>query len=146
MAAWSERLVLDTNLLVRYIRQDRLSQWVEAQYGLLRSVMPLLISVVSEGEMRGLALQFGWGNEKQQTMQALLDYLTIIPLPFAHIVDAYAQIDDYSRRRGVAMGKNDLWIAATAHVTEARLLTTDWDFDHLHPAFLTRDWIDPALA
>jgi tRNA(fMet)-specific endonuclease VapC len=33
------------------------------------------------------------------------------------------------------MGKNDLWIAATAHVYEATLLTTDNDFDHLAPQF-----------
>jgi predicted nucleic acid-binding protein len=36
-----------------------------------------------------------------------------------------------------------LWIAATAHATGARLLTTDHDFDHLDPTFLARDWIDP---
>lgn len=29
------------------------------------------------------------------------------------------------------MGKNDLWIAATAAMSEATLLTTDNDFDHL---------------
>ena len=42
------------------------------------------------------------------------------------------------------MGKNDLWIAATAMATGATLLTTDKDFDHLDPTFLTRDWIDPT--
>ncbi len=41
------------------------------------------------------------------------------------------------------MGKNDLWIAATASVMQARLLTTDKDFDKLVPQFLARDWIDP---
>lgn len=44
------------------------------------------------------------------------------------------------------MGKNDLWIAATASVTGATLLTTDGDFDHLESAFLTRVWIDPTLG
>jgi len=43
------------------------------------------------------------------------------------------------------MGKNDLWIAATAHVTGATLLTTDKDFDHLDPQFLVRVWINPAI-
>ena len=33
------------------------------------------------------------------------------------------------------MGKNDVWIAATAHVNGAILLTTDNDFDHLTPLF-----------
>ncbi len=35
------------------------------------------------------------------------------------------------------MGKNDLWIAATASVTGVTLMTTDGDFDHLHPVHLT---------
>lgn len=33
------------------------------------------------------------------------------------------------------MGKNDLWIAATAHVTQSILITTDLDFNHLHKTF-----------
>jgi len=32
---------------------------------------------------------------------------------------------------GLSVGKNDLWIAATAKVTESTLVTTDKDFDHL---------------
>jgi len=43
------------------------------------------------------------------------------------------------------MGKNDLWIAATAHVTGATLLTADADFDHLNGAFLNRVLIDDAV-
>jgi len=34
------------------------------------------------------------------------------------------------------MGKNDLWIAATAYVTEATLLTMDKDFEHLKDVYL----------
>lgn len=44
------------------------------------------------------------------------------------------------------MGDNDLWIAATAKVTGALLLTTDKDFDHLYPVHLQRDWINPVMA
>jgi hypothetical protein len=40
------------------------------------------------------------------------------------------------------MGKNDLWIASAAKATGATLMTTDKDFDHLHPTKLTRVWID----
>lgn len=35
------------------------------------------------------------------------------------------------------MGKNDLWIAATAYALEADLLTTDDDFDHLNHNWIT---------
>lgn len=43
------------------------------------------------------------------------------------------------------MGKNDLWIAATAAAMGATLLTTDRDFDRLAPRFLSRIWIDPDI-
>jgi tRNA(fMet)-specific endonuclease VapC len=33
------------------------------------------------------------------------------------------------------MGKNDLWIAATAAVLECPLLTTDKDFQHLDEVY-----------
>ena len=137
--------IIDTNILVHNIREDRLSRIIQARYLLMGAVTPPMISIVTEGEIRGLALQFNWSAGKQQRMQYLLDYLIIVPLPFRGVVEAYAEIDDYSRRIGVSMGKNDIWIAATAHVTETRLLTTDKDFDHLHTIFLERDWIDPLL-
>jgi tRNA(fMet)-specific endonuclease VapC len=34
------------------------------------------------------------------------------------------------------MGNNDLWIAATASLLGASLMTTDADFDHLNDVFL----------
>ena len=40
------------------------------------------------------------------------------------------------------MGKNDLWIAATAAVLDATLLTMDKDFNHLNDIFLTVNCID----
>ena len=40
------------------------------------------------------------------------------------------------------MGKNDLWIAATASVLDLTLLTTDKDFDHLKDVFLDLAFVD----
>ncbi|HVK05454.1 MAG TPA: PIN domain-containing protein [Armatimonadaceae bacterium] len=60
-----------------------------------------------------------------------------------NLLRAYGIIDAASKTMGFTMGKNDLWIAATAHVTGAALLTTDRDFDHLDPDYLTREWIAP---
>lgn len=138
--------LLDTNILVHYIRQDALADQLEVRYALSRAMPAPLISVVTEGELGALALQFGWGLAKLQAMEDLVAYFTVIPLPFEETVKAYAQIDSYSRRMGIAMGKNDVWIAATAHMTGARLLTTDRDFDHLHGVFIERNWIDPATV
>ena len=40
------------------------------------------------------------------------------------------------------MGKNDLWIAATASVLDLELLTTDSDFDHLSGRYIKLRKVD----
>lgn len=143
------RYLLDTNILLHYVRGSTLSQQIEAKYHLTTAAtnpasVPL-ISIVSEGEIRKLALEFGWGRAKVEFLERFLEQLVIVPLDAqTGLVQAYARIDDYSQRNGRMMGKNDAWIAATAYVTATTLLTTDHDFDHLDPLFLTRIWIDPA--
>ncbi len=43
------------------------------------------------------------------------------------------------------MGKNDLWIAAAAHIIQATLLTTDKDFLHLDKHFFDIELLDIQL-
>lgn len=64
------------------------------------------------------------------------------------LMAAYSFIDAYSKRKtedangkilsgsAIKMGKNDLWIAATAKVIDAPLITTDKDFLHLNQNIL----------
>jgi tRNA(fMet)-specific endonuclease VapC len=42
------------------------------------------------------------------------------------------------------MGKNDLWIAATASLLNLKLVTTDGDFDHLDSSFLSLHKVLPT--
>jgi predicted nucleic acid-binding protein len=135
--------LLDTNIVLAYVRRNVLGAWIETRYALNTSPAPSLINIVTAGEIRSLARQFNWGSAKLQYLNSFLAQVVVVNLDAPGIVEAYALLDDHSRRTGISMGKNDVWIAATAHVTGARLLTTDQDFDHLHPAFLSRDWIDP---
>ena len=44
------------------------------------------------------------------------------------------------------MGKNDLWIAATAHASGAILLSTDGDFEHLASVWFRYERIDQAAV
>jgi predicted nucleic acid-binding protein len=43
-------------------------------------------------------------------------------------------------------GKNDIWIAATAHAGKATLITTDGDFDHLNGRFITVVKLDSKMT
>jgi len=75
-----------------------------------------------------------------------------IKLPFDDaILPLYADIDSFSlgkhptrKLEGGArpMGKNDIWIAATAAKYNAELITCDKDFLHLDGEFLKVHYID----
>lgn len=135
--------LLDTNILVHSVRGSSLWKSLSQQYQLLLIEPRPLYSVVSEGELRSLAMQWSWGPHKLDQMEFILSYFDLYPIEDKKLIRFYAVIDDYCESIGHPMGKNDLWIAATAAAVQAKLLTTDRDFDHL-TAFLTRDWIDPA--
>ncbi|MCG8330208.1 MAG: PIN domain-containing protein, partial [Chitinophagales bacterium] len=67
-----------------------------------------------------------------------------IEIRFNDLINAYSKIDAYSQGKLQSiplktssrnMGKNDLWIAATTLITNAKLITMDKDFQHLNKEF-----------
>jgi tRNA(fMet)-specific endonuclease VapC len=136
--------LLDTNIFVHLVRGDAVWARVRATYQPLLINPRPVISVVTAGELRSLALQFNWKTEKMDQMEFYLGYFTRVSIDDAEIIRAYSVIDAHRQRVGQPLGKNDVWIAATASVIGACLLTTDKDFDQLDPLFLSRDWIDPT--
>ena len=129
--------LLDTNILVHLIRGDALGKAIETNFALAGSLSRCLISVVTVGEMYSLARQWGWGQKKLDQLQALLDQLVWIDINHPDILETYAELEDISHRAGRSIGKNELWIAATAKVSGATLLTLDRDFEHLAATHLT---------
>ncbi len=137
--------LLDTNIILHYARRSVVQQKMEPEFRLLSRNEVALISYVSEAEARTMALYREWGKPTLQQLAFVLGAFRIVPIEHEEILKAYIEIDVYSRKQGVKMGKNDLWIAATARVTGATLLTTDMDFDHLDGVMLTREWVDPIV-
>ncbi len=138
--------LLDTNVLVYLIRNKALGQYINKTYHLTSALHLSAISVITVGEMYSLARRFGWPQAKLDQLDNLLNKLVWIDINHADILHAYGLIDETSRRDGNRMGKNDIWIAATAKATGMILLTTDKDFDYADPTFLSRIWIDPASS
>jgi tRNA(fMet)-specific endonuclease VapC len=138
--------LLDTNILVRLIQGNDLGKYIDQRFALTTSLSTCVISVVTVGEMKALVHQFQWGQQKRTALDNLLGKIPWIDINDAAILDAYGNIDGHNKqlKPHKTMGKNDVWIAATAHVTKLTLLTIDHDFDHLEGLFLTRIWIDPA--
>jgi tRNA(fMet)-specific endonuclease VapC len=143
MMSGSTGYLLDTNVVIELIRANPLGQFVDEQYGLRAALNRSMICVVTVGEMLSLARQFEWGQTKRDELRLVLDEIVWLDINHPDILDAYAEIDHASRQQGRNLGKNDAWIAATAKVTGATLLTTDRDFDHLQGSHLDRIWIDP---
>jgi predicted nucleic acid-binding protein len=136
--------LLDTNVVLALIRANSLGQCIDQQYGLRAALNRSMICIVTVGEMLSLVRQFNWGQAKREELQSLLNEIVWLDINHPDILDAYGEIDHASLQQGRKLGKNDAWIAATAKVTGATLLTTDPDFDHLQGTYLDRIWINPV--
>ena len=135
--------LLDTNILVHFVRASALWGRVRDLYQPLTTEPKPIVSVVTAGEIRSLAIQWKWGRQKLDQIEYALGFFRVHTILDAELIRTYALIDAFCEEIGQPLGKNDLWIAATASVTGATLLTTDRDFDRLTPRFIARDWIDP---
>lgn len=133
--------VLDTNILLTYLRGKQLSLLHGEPLHLLLESNTLVISVVSLGELKSLAIRNGWGESRLKDLDAFAAQFLIADIHNKAVIDRYAEIDAFSQGKHPTvslttssrnMGKNDLWIAATASVLQATLVTMDTDFDHLH--------------
>jgi tRNA(fMet)-specific endonuclease VapC len=133
------RYLLDTNILVHFARRDRTWSRIQQKHSLLLIDPQPIVCIVSAGELRSLAVQFGWQSKLQDQMEFALGYFEQINIDRETILKSYATIDSYVVRSGRKMGKNDLWIAATARVLGAKILTTDRDFDDISPNLVEVD-------
>lgn len=122
-------MIFDTNLIIRHVR--------------LRLPLPaqVIIPMVVAGELEAFALKSDWGYQKVTFLRSILDYYPLVEVS-RDLTGLYARVDAYSQGKlqghslpaGMTarnMGKNDIWIAATALYFDFELHTTDNDFNHL---------------
>lgn len=142
-------ILIDTNIVLAFIRSKAARAIVNP------SSADEYISIVTVGEIRSIAYRNGWGNHKNEQLEQLISQLIILDINNEILIDRYVQIDAFSQRKHVFikptfntprnMGKNDLWIAATASFLEVPLITTDNDFDHLHEVFINLQKVDEKI-
>lgn len=144
--------LLDTNIMIAYLREPNSTQeYVDKNFAPLEISNDAIISVVTIGEIKTIALKNNWGEKRIEKIEILLNQVTVADINSEDVINRYAEIDAFSQGRldgkqsnftARNLGKNDLWIAATASVLDATLLTTDNDFDHLQNEFLQVAKID----
>lgn len=138
-------VVLDTWVLVHLCRDKDLGRAIERRYGLRGRAMTPVISIVTVGEMYAFARRADWGDRRREQLDDILSQLVVVDISLRPVLDAYADISTLLRSRGRKAGHNDRWIAATARVLDAVVLTGDRDFEPLHPEIITCEWIDERL-
>jgi tRNA(fMet)-specific endonuclease VapC len=145
------RYLWDTNILLHYLNDSVTSKYIERKYKLVSPINKQHISVVSLGEIKSLAKRRNWGNAKLNRLFALLEKFVISDINIGEIIERYAEIDAFSQGKlfdksvqfsAKNMGKNDVWIAATASVLQIPLITTDKDFNHLDKVYLDLKLVD----
>ncbi|MEL7160796.1 MAG: PIN domain-containing protein [Bacteroidota bacterium] len=147
--------VFDTNIILVYLKDPETKQFIEQHYGPFDEGNTAILSAVSIGEIKAIGRKNGWGEKRLRIVKGIMGKLVTVGIRFEDLFDAYAEIDAFSQGRipdrkanftARNMGKNDLWIAATAAVTNSALITTDKDFEHLDGEFFEVIYITPVKA
>ena len=145
-----KNILIDTCVVIHIIRQSSTGINCITTLKSFDTNPNIIISVVTKGELESFAKQNKWGQNKLTQLTNFLNQATYIDIENAdHILlDAYSDIDAFSKRKiadkngnllngsAIKMGKNDLWIAATALAIDIPVITTDGDFDHLNGTML----------
>jgi tRNA(fMet)-specific endonuclease VapC len=143
-------LLFDTNIIL-WIARDT------SGYKIIEVMNPddkiIYVSFANVVEAQSIAYQNKWGDAKINRMETFFENVRVVEisdiLTTSYIaIDSFSQkkhhdFDEYAFKTPRNMGKNDLWIAATASLLNLTLVTTDGDFDHLHDNFLNLRKIFP---
>lgn len=143
-------LLLDTNIIINICRAPQYST-------ILKYLNPkndaLYMSLASYAEIMSFAVKNKWGIKRLDKLNEFVASVRVIEIT-DFLVGFYVEIDTFSQRKNpnfveynfssaITMGKNDLWIAATAAFLDLQLVTTDKDFDHLNEVFCSVRYIVP---
>ncbi|MCG2618118.1 hypothetical protein LZZ85_27695 [Terrimonas sp. NA20] len=94
-----KRYMLDTGILVHYVRRSPLYQDIEAGENLSSEENTSFISVVTMGEILSFAKQHEWGFAKLQLLEDLFENLVVLGINSndEKLLEVYAKIDTYSK-------------------------------------------------
>lgn len=118
--------LLDTSAYSAFTRGDeRVRPWFEPTHTIH---VPLIVL----GELRAGFVYGSKTKENEELLIQFLDtsYVQILPLSLqttGHFAHLFAQV----KKSGMAIGTNDLWIAALAYENDLPILTLDKDFQRI---------------
>lgn len=133
MPASGDRICLDTSAYSALRRGD------ETAIDALAAATVILVPVVVLGELEA---GFRAGARYASNAAELRSFLerpdiVVVPAEVATAIE-YGRLFGALRAAGTPIGTNDLWIAAVARLSGARLLTADRDFERISGLDLVR--------
>lgn len=145
-----KNIVIDTCVCIHLVRGTDVGKRCFEELIKYDEAPNIIVSVVTKAELESFVAQNNWGKPKIEKLYKFLGDITYIDISNADqlLIDAYTTIDAFSKRKATdssgnllkgsvrKMGKNDLWIAATAYALDVPLMTTDGDFDHLNDTLM----------
>lgn len=132
------KFVLDTCVILALLKEQGIYEQIENDLELDKDDIAVILPISVKAELFSIAYRNGWGEKKLNILHKLLSDFFLYP-PDNKILDAYVLIDVFSLNKlknqplgkSIKMGKNDIWIAATAVTLKSTLITLDGDFKHL---------------
>lgn len=100
----SDLIVIDTNALIHWVRQDATGQYLSQHFGLDERIERPLLSTVVEGEIRGLARCWNWGTAKLKRLDEIVGELVRVDAGHPDVVRGYADLY-YDDQQGAQHGR-----------------------------------------
>ncbi len=154
----AQRFLLDTGMLLGFVRGAPWALQARRKFDLGDEETLVFTSVICQGELLALAEKNGWGKGKRTKLEEVLDSFPTLDISRKSILRTYALIDAWTHGKpvvspiqtpppkpAVPMTQNDIWIAATAHASQATLLSTDTGFDHLNNRWINFIYINQNI-
>ncbi len=101
-----------------------------------------IVSVVAMAELSLFAARREWGSKRLDWLEDLYRRTNVIPIAPGPLTEEFIRLHYEQEKKGLKLGKHDTWIAATAKIYDATLVTLDSDFSNLPTNYVAINWID----
>jgi tRNA(fMet)-specific endonuclease VapC len=118
--------ILDTSAYSAFNRgEESLRKWFQGRYEI---AVPFIVL----GELRAGFAAGTLGMKNDKLLRRFLDSPNVYTLPIsAATTEHFAYLFSHLRKNGIAIGTNDLWIAALSKEHALPILTMDKDFERI---------------
>lgn len=93
------RYVLDTNIILHYLRKSDLARRVDEQFAPTTPENEPFVPVVVKGEIESLSIQNKWGEQRMERVEAFVNQLITADINSEDVIVRYAEIDAFSQGR-----------------------------------------------